>query len=223
VREAFGANGPTVAFAFLLLFLPRLAAERSDRVKQARAVGPISALGFPLLAVRAEPSELVEGGAQYGFDGCLLYLGADDRHAVFFRREPKTESGMLVRLLSSKIVGLRSDVADSADGERCWAKPASAAGKPEASASLRARLRPSYRRARAGFKFRVRYTVSRAALVRITAWRGGHPVEQVVDSAETGRNRVDMKIDRCGTYALTLVAYGLGVGRVVQRARVVVQ
>jgi hypothetical protein len=66
LRDAFVANGPTVAFVFLLLYLPLLALERADRVKQARAVDPVSILGFPLLAIKADPTKLGKPGAANG-------------------------------------------------------------------------------------------------------------------------------------------------------------
>lgn len=107
---------------FLLLYLPLLAAERADRVKEALPAAPVSFLGFPLLAVGAEPSNLVGGGSKRELAGCVLYLGSSDKNVVFFKRERKARSGTIVRLPASEVGGWASDVANS-PFKRCWAKP----------------------------------------------------------------------------------------------------
>ena len=113
-------------------------------------------------------------------------------------------------------------MAEPPDDWHCWAEAADQTDKQE-DTDLEARLARLKPQARAGSRFRVRYSVSRPSLVRVTAWLGRDPVEQVVDSASTGQNGVDMTLEHHGTYSLTLVAYGIGGGRVVRRGHVVVE
>jgi len=122
LSKAFLAIGPTIAFVFLLLFLPLLAAERADRVKEALPAAPVSFLGFPLLAVGAEPSNLVGDGGKRELAGCVLYLGSSDKNVVFFKRARNARSGTIVRIPASEVGGWASDVASSPI-KTCWTKP----------------------------------------------------------------------------------------------------
>lgn len=217
-RNALIANAPTIAFAFLLLFLPLLAAQRADRVKAALPAESVSFLGFPLLAVGAERTQLVDDGAEHGLAGCVLYLGAGDKYALFFRKESETASGTLVRLPSSDAGALASEVTESSDEGHCWSSPTTNRRR-----ALSARFTTSHRSVRVGRQFRVRYIVSRPVLVRVTAWRGKHPIEQVVDSAENGLNGVNLVIAQRGRYVLSLVVRGSDGPRVLDRGRITVR
>lgn len=217
VRNAFVANAPTFAFLFLLFFLPMLAAQRADRVRAALAAEPVSFLGFPLLAVGAERTQLVDG-AEHGLAGCVLYLGADDKNGVFFKKASEADGGTIVRVPSGDTGAFGTAAASSRDDEHCWSETAT-----NGTAPLAVRLTTQNQRARAGSVFRVRYTASRAMLVRLTAWRGAHPITQVTDSAERGLNGIDLEITDRGGYTLTLVARGVDDRRVLDRARVAVR
>ena len=95
--------------ATVLVYLPSQAVTLASQARLGVAVAPVTVLGFPLLDVRASPTQVFwidlprPPGLPFQDGDCLLSLGAADGVAVLF----EASSGRVLRVPSSKVI-LRS-------------------------------------------------------------------------------------------------------------------